>query len=99
MTARGFLAGEQRRAVDVPLRDLARRSLGQLVHDDDAARVLVRGQTFARERLHRLGVDAVMALASRILVLHHGAAIAEGAPAEVTRDRAVIDSYLGAEAI
>ncbi len=42
---------------------------------------------------------AVMALASRILVLHHGAAIAEGAPAEVTRDRAVIDSYLGAEAI
>ncbi len=42
---------------------------------------------------------AVMALASRILVLHHGAAIAEGTPAEVTRDRAVIDSYLGAEAI
>jgi len=42
---------------------------------------------------------AVMALASRILVLHHGAAIAEGAPTEVTRDRAVIDSYLGAEAI
>ena len=42
---------------------------------------------------------AVMALASRVLVLHHGAAIAEGAPTEVTRDRAVIDSYLGAEAI
>jgi branched-chain amino acid transport system ATP-binding protein len=42
---------------------------------------------------------AVMSLASRILVLHHGAAIAEGAPTEVTRDRAVIDSYLGAEAI
>jgi branched-chain amino acid transport system ATP-binding protein len=42
---------------------------------------------------------AVMALASRILVLHHGAAIAEGAPQEVVRDRAVIDSYLGAEDI
>ena len=42
---------------------------------------------------------AVMALASRILVLHHGAAIAEGAPGEVVRDRAVIDSYLGVEAI
>jgi branched-chain amino acid transport system ATP-binding protein len=42
---------------------------------------------------------AVMALASRILVLHHGAAIAEGAPEEVVRDPAVIDSYLGAEAI
>jgi branched-chain amino acid transport system ATP-binding protein len=42
---------------------------------------------------------AVMALASRILVLHHGAAIAQGAPGEVVRDRAVIDSYLGAEAV
>ena len=42
---------------------------------------------------------AVMALAGRILVLHHGAAIAEGEPEEVVRDRAVIDSYLGAEAV
>ena len=42
---------------------------------------------------------AVMALASRILVLHHGAAIAEGAPDEVVRDQTVIDSYLGAEAL
>jgi branched-chain amino acid transport system ATP-binding protein len=42
---------------------------------------------------------AVMALASRILVMHHGAAIAEGAPAEVVRDPAVIHSYLGAEDI
>jgi branched-chain amino acid transport system ATP-binding protein len=42
---------------------------------------------------------AVMALAARILVLHHGAAIAEGAPDEVVRNAAVIDSYLGAEAV
>ena len=42
---------------------------------------------------------AVMALAGRILVLHHGAAIAEGLPAEVVRNPAVIDSYLGAEDI
>ena len=42
---------------------------------------------------------AVMALASRVLVLHHGAAIAEGTPDEVVRDRAVIESYLGVEAL
>ena len=42
---------------------------------------------------------AVMALASRILVLHHGAAIAEGSPDEVVRHPAVLASYLGAEAL
>jgi branched-chain amino acid transport system ATP-binding protein len=42
---------------------------------------------------------AVMALATHVLVMHHGAAIAEGPPGDVVRDRAVIDSYLGAEAI
>src|SRR5262245_22177294 len=38
---------------------------------------------------------AVMALASRVLVLHHGAVIAEGAPEDVVRDPAVVRSYLG----
>jgi len=42
---------------------------------------------------------AVMALATHILVMHHGAAIAEGPPGEVVRNQAVIDSYLGVEAI
>jgi branched-chain amino acid transport system ATP-binding protein len=41
---------------------------------------------------------AVMALASRVLVLDHGTAIAEGAPEVIVRDPAVVESYLGAEA-
>jgi branched-chain amino acid transport system ATP-binding protein len=42
---------------------------------------------------------AVMALADRVLVLHHGAAIALGKPADVVREPAVVDSYLGVEAL
>ena len=42
---------------------------------------------------------AVMALASRVLVLDHGTAIAEGAPEAIVRDPAVVQSYLGAEAV
>ena len=42
---------------------------------------------------------AVVALAGRVLVLHHGAAIAEGPPGAVMREPAVVQSYLGAEAI
>jgi branched-chain amino acid transport system ATP-binding protein len=42
---------------------------------------------------------AVMSIASRVLVLHHGAAIAEGAPETVVRDPAVVRSYLGEEAL
>ncbi len=42
---------------------------------------------------------AVMALAQHIVVLHHGANIAEGAPTDVVRDKAVIESYLGAQAV
>ena len=38
---------------------------------------------------------AVMALASRVLVLDHGIAIAEGAPEVIARDPAVVQSYLG----
>ncbi len=42
---------------------------------------------------------AVMALASHVLVLDHGTAIAEGPPEAVVRDPAVVQSYLGVEAV
>jgi branched-chain amino acid transport system ATP-binding protein len=57
-------------------------------------------------RLHAEGLSliiiehimaAMMRLAQRIAVLHHGEKIAEGAPAAITRDRRVIDAYLGEE--
>jgi branched-chain amino acid transport system ATP-binding protein len=42
---------------------------------------------------------AVMALAQSITVVHHGEKIAEGAPQDVVRDKAVLECYLGEEAL
>ena len=42
---------------------------------------------------------AVMALSDEVHVLHHGELIASGSPDEVVRDPAVLDCYLGEEAV
>jgi branched-chain amino acid transport system ATP-binding protein len=43
-------------------------------------------------------MSALMELCQRIVVLHHGAKIAEGVPDAIARDPRVLDAYLGGEA-
>ena len=38
---------------------------------------------------------AVMALAHKVIVLHHGEMIAQGSPAQVVLEAAVLECYLG----
>ena len=66
-------------------------------------RMLAILQSLNRDGLTILLIEhvmrAVMALASRIVVLDHGVAIAEGTPEQIARDPAVVQSYLGAEQV
>ena len=43
-------------------------------------------------------MKAIMNLSDRIVVLHHGEKLAEGAPSEIARDPAVVNAYLGEQA-
>jgi branched-chain amino acid transport system ATP-binding protein len=40
-------------------------------------------------------MKAIAHLSDRVVVLHHGEKVVEGAPQEVLNDKKVIDAYLG----
>jgi branched-chain amino acid transport system ATP-binding protein len=44
-------------------------------------------------------VEVLMRAVERVLVLHHGEVLADGPPARITKDPAVIDAYLGETAM
>jgi branched-chain amino acid transport system ATP-binding protein len=89
--AMAFMAGPRMVLLDEPAGGV---NLTMLGHLEERLRAMnaERGATFV---VIEHNMDFVMRLCTRVVVLAEGKKIAEGTPAEVRANQAVIDAYLG----
>jgi len=88
--ARALASGPKLLLMDETLAGLGRQEVETMI---DAIRALARAGTTVVIIDHTM--HAMVRLADELLVLDHGRVLDRGAPAQVTRNPAVIEAYLG----